>query len=123
MKPILDKAEVSIDLEDRYYRSSFERDASFEVRTDEDQLVLKLVYKGDGGRIAGLHLHYFLLADILEETANSIAEHTPIDETHREPLTVSGSRVITSLKGVKLGSRPSATTFLTKSAPVKIPVR
>ena len=86
MKPILDKAEVSIDLAEKYYRSSFERDASFEVRTDEDQLVLKLVYKGDGGRIAGLHLHYFLLADILEETANSIAEHTPIDDVHREPL-------------------------------------
>ena len=70
MKPILDKAEVSIDLADRYYRSSFERDASFEVRTDEDEMVLKLVYKGDGARVAGLHLHYFLLADILAEMPN-----------------------------------------------------
>jgi hypothetical protein len=86
MKPILDKAEVSIDLADRYYRSSFERDAGFEVRTDEDELVLKLVYKGDGARVAGLHLHYFLLADILEETAKSIAAQPPIDDVHRDPL-------------------------------------
>ena len=86
MKPILDKAEVSVDLADRYYRSSFERDASFEVRTDKDEMVLKLVYKGEGARIAGLHLHYFLLADILEETAKSIASQPPIDDTHRDPL-------------------------------------
>lgn len=86
MKPIIDKAEVSIDLADRYYRSSFERDAAFEVRTDEDELILKLVYKGDGARIAGLHLHYYLLADILEETAKSVAGQPPIDERHRDPL-------------------------------------
>lgn len=86
MKPILDKAEVSIDLTDRYYSSSFERDAAFEVRTDEDEMVLKLVYRGEGARVAGLHLHYFLLADILEETAKSIAAHAPIDEVHRERM-------------------------------------
>ncbi len=86
MKPILDKAEVSIDLADRYYRSSFERDAAFEVRTDKDELMLKLVYKGERARVAGLHLHYFLLADILEETAKSVAAQPPIDDTHREPL-------------------------------------
>jgi hypothetical protein len=103
MKPILDKAEVSIDLAEKYYRSSFERDASFEVRTDEDQLVLKLVYKGEGGRVAGLHLHYFLLADILEETANSIAEHTPIDDVHREPL-IRATKDL--LKALEKGPRP-----------------
>jgi len=86
MKPIIDKAEVSIDLADRYYRSSFERDAGFEVRTDEDELILKLAYAGDGARIAGLHLHYFLLADIIAETARSVAAQPPIDDTHRKPL-------------------------------------
>ena len=86
MKPILDRAEVSIDLEDRFYQSSFERDAAFEVRTDEDELMLKLVYKGERARVAGLHLHYFLLADILQETASSIASQPPIDEIHRAPL-------------------------------------
>ncbi len=106
MKPILDKAEVSIDLADRYYRSSFERDAAFEVRTDEDEMVLKLVYKGDGARVAGLHLHYFLLADILEETAKSVAAQPPIDEVHREPLIRATKDLLKALeKGAPRGGK------------------
>ena len=97
-KPIIDKAEVSVDLAEKFYRSSFERDASFEVRTDEDQLILKLIYQGEGGRVAGLHLHYFLLADILEEAAKSIAEHPPIDETHRKPLVHAAKDLVKALE-------------------------
>jgi len=103
MKPILDKAEVSIDLTDRYYSSSFERDAAFEVRTDEDEMVLKLVYRGEGARVAGLHLHYFLLADILEETAKSVAANEPIDAVHRTRL-VDATREL--LQALEKGAKP-----------------
>ena len=99
LKPIIDKAEVSVDLSDRYYRSSFERDAAFEVRTDEDELILKLVYKGDGARVAGLHLHYYLLADILEETARSVAAQPPIDDSHREALVAATRDLLVACKG------------------------
>ena len=33
-----------------------------------------------------MHLHYFLLADILKEAAQEMAENDPIDDVHREPL-------------------------------------
>lgn len=109
MKPILDKAEVSIDLADRFYRSSFERDAGFEVRTDADELVLKLAYQGEGARVAGLHLHYFLLADILEEAARSIAAKPQIDDVHRAPLLAAAKDLVAALdkRAAKSGAKKS----------------
>jgi len=86
LHPILDKAEVAVDLPDRLYRCAFHRDSAFEVRADGEEVFLRLVYDGEESRIASIHLHYILLADIIREMAVEIAANPPIDDLHREPL-------------------------------------
>jgi hypothetical protein len=86
MKPVIDKAEVSIDFPDKAYMGSFGHDAEFDVRPESDGVVLKLVHRGDQRREVGVHLHYYLLADIVEQMAAVLAEQPEIDEAHRAPL-------------------------------------
>jgi hypothetical protein len=86
IKPITDKAEVSIDFPDKFYVGAFTRHAGFEAKADAEGVALKLVRSGDDKRVAEFHLHYYLFADILDEIAESMAAQPPIDEAHREPL-------------------------------------
>lgn len=95
--PIMDKAEVAIDLPNRLYRGTFRRDAAFEVRADNEEVFLKLIYSGEESRIASVHLHYFLLADIIKETALEISEKHPIDDVHREPLLAAARELVKAL--------------------------
>ncbi len=37
-------------------------------------------------RVVELHLHYYLLAEIVAELARSVKHRPPIDTAHREPL-------------------------------------
>ena len=46
MKPVIDKAEVSIDFPDKAYMGSFGRHSGFEVRADEEEVMLKLAHSG-----------------------------------------------------------------------------
>lgn len=101
--PILDKGEVAISLPNRLYRGAFKRDSSFEVHTDDDEVFLKLLYEGEESRVASIHLHYFLFADILSEAAREIAEQPPIDDTHREPLLEAARELV---KALRKKSRP-----------------
>jgi len=98
LHPIMDKAEVSIDFPDHLYRGSFLRDAAFDVRVDGEEVVLRLVYQGEESRIASVHLHYFLLADVLRETAVEISEKRPIDDVHREPLLDAARELVKALR-------------------------
>jgi len=86
MKPVIDKAEVSIDFPDKVYLGSFGHDAEFDVRPENDGVVLKLVQRGDQRREVGVHLHYYLLADIVEQMARVFADQPEVDEAHRAPL-------------------------------------
>ena len=86
MKPVVDKAEVSIDFPDKFYIGSFGRTSSFEVTAAEDEVLLKLVRPGDERREVTMHLHHYLLADILAEMAEALKATPPRDEAHREPL-------------------------------------
>ena len=67
MKPITDKAEVSIDFPDKVYMGSFGKTSGFEVKADPDEVMLKLLRTGEQRREFSLHLHYYLLADIIVE--------------------------------------------------------
>jgi len=40
--PIMDKAEIAISLPNRLYRGTFNRDSSFEVHADDDEVFLRL---------------------------------------------------------------------------------
>lgn len=86
MKPITDKAEVSIDFPDKAHVGSFGRQSGFGVSADGEGVMLKLSRSGDDPRTAEIHLHYYLCADILTELAKAIATLRPMDEAHRDPL-------------------------------------
>jgi len=86
MKPVADKAEVAIDFPDKAYMGAFGRDSGFEVRADADEVLVKLLRSGEQRREVSIHLHYYLLADILAEMARALGEGPVMDDAHREPL-------------------------------------
>jgi len=94
MKPISDKAEISIDFPDKAYVGSFSQHSEFAVGADADGVLIKLVHPGEDQRTAEIHLHYFLLADILAEAAKAIAQRgEALDESHRGPLLDASNRL------------------------------
>jgi hypothetical protein len=86
MKAISDKAEVSIDFPEKAYYGSFGRNSEFETQARDDGVMIKLLRPGEERRMAEIHLHYYLLADILAELARSITAQHSVDEAHRPVL-------------------------------------
>jgi hypothetical protein len=97
MKPITDGAEVSIDFPDKAYVGSFGRHSSFAVEAAAEGATLKLSHLGEDRRTAEIHLHYYLLADILSELGKAVAAHSPIDEAHRALLAESARELAKAL--------------------------
>ncbi len=96
--PIPDKAEVSIDFPDKFYMGSFPRDAKFEARSEDDGLFIKLTRMGENRRQVEIHLHHYLLADILSEWALSLANEPPMKEDHRDRLLAALAQVEDALR-------------------------
>jgi len=86
MKRITDKAEIDIEFPDKTYMGAFGRDSGFEIAADEIGVKLKLVRPGEDRRVAELHLHFYLLADIVEEMAAMLKKDRGLDDLHRERL-------------------------------------
>lgn len=86
MKPIQDKAEVSIDFPDKVYMGAFARESKFEAISENDGLLIKLYRPGDQKRTVEMHLHHYLLADILTDWAESLGEEPIQDDDHRKEL-------------------------------------
>ena len=99
MHPIADKAEIAIDFPDKRYMGGFGRDCTFEARVDADGMLIRLVRSGEDKRVAEIHLHHFLFANILDELAGSLAQRVAIDELHREPLCNAARRFLAALEG------------------------
>jgi hypothetical protein len=97
-KPITDKATVSVDFPDKAYFGIFGRDSSFEVHVDTDEVLLKIENDSDERREVAVHLHYYLLADILKEMAVAVTDEATIDEAHREPLAEGARALADALK-------------------------
>jgi hypothetical protein len=98
MKPVIDRAEVSIDFPDKVYMGSFGRDAQFDVRAEDDGVVLKLLQRGDARREVSVHIHYYLLADVIKMMAELFAGQPEIDDAHREPLLGAAKALQAALK-------------------------
>jgi hypothetical protein len=96
--PVPDKAEVSIDFPDKFYMGSFPRDAKFEARAENDGLFIKLTRMGGNRRQVEIHLHHYLLADILSEWAVSLANEPPMQEDHRERLLAALAQIADTLR-------------------------
>ena len=86
MKPIQDKAEVSIDFPEKFYMGAFGRESKFEASSENDGLLIKLYRPGDQRRTVEMHLHHHLLADILAGWSESLAKEPIEDADHRKAL-------------------------------------
>ena len=71
--PISDKAEVSIDFPDKFYMGSFGRGSRFDLTADKEGVHIHLERSEGEKRRVGLHIHYYLLADLLEAAARAVA--------------------------------------------------
>jgi hypothetical protein len=80
--PITDKAEVSIDFPDKFYMGSFGRGSRFDLTADKEGIHLHLERSEGERRRVGLHVHYYLLADLLEASAAAVA-HVKNVEPHQ----------------------------------------
>ena len=97
LRPVSDKAEVSIEFPDKLYMGSFGRESRFDAAAEADGVVLRLARGGDHKRTVDIHLHHYLLADILAAIAGSIAARPPLDEAHREPLAAAAAALSDAL--------------------------
>lgn len=75
-----------MDFPDKFYMGSFARESKFEARAEDDGLFIKLSRTGDEKRDVEIHLHHYLLADVLSEWADSLGDEPRMDKTHREEL-------------------------------------
>ena len=98
VKSITDKAEVSIDFPDKAYWGAFGRASRFEAHADDEGVVIKLERDGEDKRRAGLHLHYYLFADILNEIADSLEARPQLDEAHRDSLVAAAKKLTHALR-------------------------
>lgn len=96
--PIQDRAEVAIDFPDKVYMGSFSRGSKFEARAENEGLYIKLFRSGEDSREAEMHLHHYLLADILSEWAASLAREPAMDESHRDNLREAVAKVEKALQ-------------------------
>ncbi|MBL8834796.1 MAG: hypothetical protein JNL66_01065 [Alphaproteobacteria bacterium] len=98
MKPIVDKAEVSIDYPDKAYMGSFGRKAGFDVTGDADGVTLKLKSTAGEKREVQIHLHYYLLADVLSGMAGAMQAALAADDVHRPALAEAATALAAALK-------------------------
>jgi hypothetical protein len=61
---------------------AFGRESTFDIKVEADEVLLRIVRKGGERREIAVHLHYYLLADILKELGQGLNEHAFLDEAH-----------------------------------------
>lgn len=101
MKSITDRAEVSVDFPNKAYMGAFGRESSFEVKVEPDEVMLRIVRPGEERREISVHLHYFLLADILAQLGQGLVRHDFLDETHLQKLREGADSLVQALKDRK----------------------
>lgn len=109
MKPLTDKASVSIDFPDKLYMGSFSRESGFDVSADDDEVLLKLVRPGEERREVSIHLHYYLLADILRAMADALADGPDLDDSHKDSLQEGAAALNAALGGGKSKRKAKST--------------
>lgn len=84
--PITDKAEVSIDFPDKFFMGSFGSGSRYDVTADKEGIHLHLDRTHGEKRHVGFHIHYYLLAELLEATAKAVAAVDGLDPHQKERL-------------------------------------
>ncbi|HKK30702.1 MAG TPA: hypothetical protein VKA18_09965 [Alphaproteobacteria bacterium] len=91
-RPISDKAEVSIDFPEKFYHGSFGHQSRYEVTADDEGVHIYLVRGGPERRHVGFHVHYQLLADLLDGAADAAAKVEDIQPYQREKLRAAAAK-------------------------------
>jgi hypothetical protein len=97
-KPIIDKGEISIDFPEKYYYGTFSRDSSYDVTADEAGLHIFLDRRGDDPRHVGFHMHWYLLAGILDSAAETMKSAEVPTITERESLAAAVAKLSAALE-------------------------
>lgn len=84
--PISDKAEVSIDFPDKFYMGSFGRGSRFDLTADKEGVHILLERSEGEKRRTGLHIHYYLLADLPEAAVRAVAAVKDVEPHQRARL-------------------------------------
>jgi hypothetical protein len=96
-KPIIDKAEVSIDLPNRFYHGSFGRSSNYDVKVDEVGVHIALDHRGEEPRHVAFHLHHYLFTGILEAIANEITEKNELPDMDSDRLREAATKLAQAL--------------------------
>lgn len=97
-KPIVDKAEVSIDFPDKFYHGSFGRTSRFDVNVDDEGVHIVLDRPGEERRHVAFHLHHHLFSSMLDALAEEIASTGKMPTEHRKDLKDAVSKMARALK-------------------------
>ena len=97
-KPIVDKAEVSIDFPDKYYQGSFGRQSRYDVQVDERGVHISLARNGEEKRRVAFHLQHHLFGEILDSVAEALEGTDDLSDTDREQLNAAADKLKRSLK-------------------------
>ena len=97
-KPIIDKAEVSIDFPDKFYHGSFSRSSSYDVKVDEVGVHIALDHRGEEPRHVAFHLHHYLFTGILEAIANEITEKNELPDMDSDRLHEAATKLAQALR-------------------------
>jgi hypothetical protein len=110
MRPVTDRAEVSIDFPEKAYIGSFGHAASFAATAAADGVELKLAHAGQAKRVVDVHLHWYLFTDVIDEIAASL-EGRPglVDEAHRAVLAEAIARLATAVAAAKPAAEENGT--------------
>ena len=97
-KPILDKAEVSIDFPDKFYHGTFSHSSRYNVDVDATGVHIALDREGEEKRHVAFHLHHQLFSSLLVAVAESIASSNKLEKPDLERLKEAVGELAKSLK-------------------------
>ena len=97
-KPIIDKAEVSIEFPDKFYHGTFGHMSRFDVKLDDNGVHISLDRSGEEHRHVAFHLHHMLFSGILEALSDKIAESGELSDINREQLQDAAEKLVHALK-------------------------
>lgn len=98
-KPIIDKAEVSIDFPNKYYQGSFGRGSRYDVTVDTRGIHIDLERGGQEKRKVAFHLHHHLFSGILESISEELADNDGLTDLDREQLLEAVTKLAQALEG------------------------
>ena len=96
-KPIIDKAEVSIDFPDKFYHGTFSRSSRYDVLLDDHGIHITLDREEGEKRHIAFHLQHHLFSDILGAIADQVGT-IELSDIHREQLSDGVKKLAETLK-------------------------